>query len=248
MGVNIVAQQRDIAGVIKNAVLFQPAILGDDLAVLFVVAVLRGNELWPQGDGIGFFLAEIEDLRLASYGTVGLVFILSFVVLQAVAAGLVRPIDRLAGAMAAVKAGEISTTLPLIGRDEFSEIARGFNGMMDGLRERIRLEGSFKRYVPAAVVREAAEKGEVARLGGELVSSSIFFADVRGFTSASEKLSPSAVVDLLNLYFVPFVVEISAAGGTIDKFIGDAVLAVWGAPEPCTDHAERAVSAAVKIQ
>lgn len=194
------------------------------------------------------FLAEAASLRLTGYGAVGVVFILSFIGFQVVAVSLVGPIGRIERAMLDVTSGNLTATLPTSGRDEFAEISRRFNTMVVGLAERVRLESSFRRYVPDSIVREAAKTGEVARLGGELATCSIFFADVRGFTKASQLLSPRDVVDLLNSYFVYFVEEIEASGGTIDKFIGDAVLAVWGAPEPSGDHAARAVDAAIRIQ
>ncbi|MEK8023786.1 MAG: helix-hairpin-helix domain-containing protein [Candidatus Hydrogenedentota bacterium] len=192
------------------------------------------------------YVQEVAAIRWTAFGGVAIVFLLSFVGIQLVGHGIVRPVYRLDSAIGKVGQGDLTPNLDSYGRDELSRIATGFNHMVVSIKERLQLESAFRKYVPGAVVREAA-KGQ-ATLGGSLHTCSIMFADVRGFTHASQLLPASEVVRLLNLYFVPVVEEVIASGGVVDKFIGDAVLAVWGAPEPVDDYADRAIAAAIKMQ
>jgi adenylate cyclase len=110
-------------------------------------------------------------------------------------------------------------------------------------RERVR--GTFARFVPGQVVDLAVERaGEDLRLGAEETECTVLFSDIRGFTTFSENHSPREVVDVLNHYLEEMSSAIFAHGGTITSFIGDGIMAVFGAPIPQDDHAERAVAAA----
>lgn len=109
------------------------------------------------------------------------------------------------------------------------------------------LRQAFSRYVaPEVVARIAAREGDI--FAGEEREVSVLFTDVRGFTSLSEKLAPQQVVTLLNRYFTPMTACVRDSGGTLDKFIGDAIMAFWNAPLDVPDHARRAVTAAVRMQ
>lgn len=194
------------------------------------------------------FQEEVKSLRVAAIGGVIVVFLFVFVVLYLVGGTITGPVHRVEEAMGMVEQGKLDAWLPVFGRDEFSRIAVRFNQMTKGLIDKARLERSFRRYVPDAIVRQAAERGQVAELGGELVTATIFFADVRGFSKASTLMPAADLVRLLNTYFQIFIDEIRASGGTVDKFIGDAVLAIWNTPEPIDDFAGRAVRTAAQIQ
>lgn len=91
------------------------------------------------------------------------------------------------------------------------------------------------------------ENPSLVRLGGERKEVSILFSDIRGFTSLSEDLNPEEVVELLNEYFKEMTEVIFESEGTLDKFIGDAIMVFWGAPLPQDDHAIRAVQCAVNM-
>jgi adenylate cyclase len=117
------------------------------------------------------------------------------------------------------------------------------------LQEEERLCQKLERYHSPAVVQQmiaagAHEDGRIPTTDGEI---SILFADIVGFTALSERLTPSQVADLLNRFFEEMLQEIFALGGTLDKFIGDCIMAFFGAPEPQADHADRAVVAARRM-
>ncbi|GAA6118883.1 adenylate/guanylate cyclase domain-containing protein [Acidovorax sp. FG27] len=116
-------------------------------------------------------------------------------------------------------------------------------------RRRARLlRARFAQYVPPAVAsRIAAEPGQV-RLGGESREITLMFTDLAGFTTLSEQLSPEQTVEVLTACFNAMVPRVHAAGGTVDKFIGDAMMAFWGAPLQDGRHAEQAVRVAIALQ
>jgi adenylate cyclase len=130
--------------------------------------------------------------------------------------------------------------------DELESLALDFNGMVDGLRERDRLRETFGRYVTRQVADHLL-KGHVA-LGGELVPVTVLFSDIRSFTSISEKMEPRALLDFLNEYFSGMVESVMQHHGVVDKFIGDAIMAVFGAPVPHPDDPLHAVKAALEMR
>lgn len=106
----------------------------------------------------------------------------------------------------------------------------------------------FSQYVPAEVVSRLIAEPELLRLGGEAREITLLFTDLAGFTTLSEQLSAEQTVELLSLYFGAMAPLVHASGGTLDKYIGDALMAFWGAPLADADHAEHAVRAAIAMQ
>lgn len=113
--------------------------------------------------------------------------------------------------------------------------------------ERWKLKRAFNNYVAPEVVKQIINDG-THLLEGEYKDVTIMFSDVRGFTEISEKLAPAQLVKLLNLYFTPMTSCITARKGTMDKFIGDAIMAFWNAPLKVENHPREAVFAAIEMQ
>jgi len=130
--------------------------------------------------------------------------------------------------------------------DELEDLANGFNLMVDGLKERDKLRVTFGKYMTASVM-DHLMSGKVA-LGGETLTVTILFTDIRSFTTISEKMDAQALVALLNEYFTEMVGIVMSEDGVVDKYIGDAIMAVFGAPVNKHDDAVRAVRAAVKMR
>ncbi len=110
------------------------------------------------------------------------------------------------------------------------------------------IRATFGRYLSDEIVTDILERPEGLELGGDLRRVSIMMSDIRGFTSLSENLAPAQVVTLLNRYLGAMTDIIMAHHGTIDEFIGDAILAVFGAPQRRDDDADRAVNCALAMQ
>ncbi len=120
--------------------------------------------------------------------------------------------------------------------------ARLYDEMIKSREQEKRVRQVFQKYVPADVVRRALEMDSTKRLSTKQVCT-VLFSDIRGFTSMSERMEPEAVVSFLNDYLQRMVDIVFDEGGIVDKFIGDAVMAVFGAPFPKPDDAVRAVRA-----
>jgi adenylate cyclase len=119
---------------------------------------------------------------------------------------------------------------------------------LDERAQRLRTAGAFKRFLDPRVVTELIGRGEIDyREQATVREITVLFSDIRGFTSLSERAAPEEVVTLLNRYFTRQVEIIFKHGGTLDKFMGDGIMAFWGAPTAYADHARRAVDAALEM-
>ncbi|HWP07691.1 MAG TPA: adenylate/guanylate cyclase domain-containing protein [Polyangiaceae bacterium] len=145
-----------------------------------------------------------------------------------------------------VKVGKYVNAPTIRTGDELESLAEHFNAMVQGLKERDRLKETFGRYVTRQVA-EHLMKGNL-KLGGELVPVTVLFSDIRSFTAISERMEPPALLDFLNEYFSGMVESVLSHQGVVDKFIGDAIMAVFGAPVPQPDDALQAVKAALEMQ
>jgi adenylate cyclase len=116
------------------------------------------------------------------------------------------------------------------------------------LREKRYIKGVFGSYVSPEVVNQIIESGETPKLGGERVNITILFSDIQGFSTFSEQLSPEQLVELMVEYLSELTDIITDEGGTLDKYIGDAIDAMYGAPLPLPDHAWRGVYSTILMQ
>ena len=159
---------------------------------------------------------------------------------------LTAPLRRLTAATERIRGGDFTVRPAAEGTDEIAELAGAFSGMAEGLTERDRIKSTFGKFVHPTIAEEAM-RGELA-LGGVRRSAAVFFSDIRGFTTLSDRLEPEAVVAILNDYLTRMVACITAKGGVIDKYIGDAILAHWGALLPLDNPVERALDAALAMR
>lgn len=114
-------------------------------------------------------------------------------------------------------------------------------------REKRKIRDAFSLYFPPALARLVSERPEMLALGGDKRELTVLFSDIRGFTSISERLEAETLVELLNDFLGAMTEVIFAHDGMLDKYVGDAIMAVWGAPLPQADHAARACRAALDM-
>ncbi len=195
-----------------------------------------------EGDLTGRLGNVIVDLRrtLLGISVLGAVLaILLFTVGTRV--WVTRPVDSLSRGMLRIREGDLSNPIEVSSRDELGELAESFNGMLLELRKK---EQYMRMVSKSAVV--AVESQVTANLasGGERRVVTMLFSDIRGFTTLCEKIDPTKLVHLLNRYFDAMVEIIYRNGGQLDKFIGDAIMAIFDG----ADHPKAAVLAALEMQ
>jgi adenylate cyclase len=162
--------------------------------------------------------------------------------------GFSRPIAKLVLATQEIGKGNFQYRIDFIRRDEFGDLATAFNFMAQELWKKLLIQKSFGRYVSPEVLDMILSHPEDSWLKGTRSEATILFTDIRGFTAFLETREPEKIVGDLNEYFGIATELILEYGGYVDKFIGDAVLGVFGVPIFHADHAERAVKAAVAMQ
>ena len=205
--------------------------LGSGIPLLGVATVPVGDET-----GVG---------AAVSLAVIGLGAGLLFTILSARSVA-----DRLTGlrtAVARVQEGDVEVEVPVDDAGEVGRLQAGFNEMVEGLRERQRLQDLFGRHVGEDVARLALERGE-ALGGGEQRQATALFVDLIGSTALAAHRPATEVVATLNALFEAVVRVVGASGGWVNKFEGDGALCVWGAPLDQPDHAARALRAAVALR
>jgi adenylate cyclase len=205
---------------------------GPDLPSWLICAVIPEDEVLARARA---------DSRLAALIGAGVLLVATLVSIFA-SARFTRSLVRLAEETKAVGRFEVEARAPVPSvLSEVDQLARATEQMKASLR-------SFGKYVPADLVRRLLASGLEARLGGEHCVLTIFFCDLANFTALSESLTPQQLVEQLGDYFNAVTEEVGASGGTVDKFIGDAVMAFWGAPLEKPDHAAAACRCALGCQ
>ena len=168
------------------------------------------------------------------------------ITVSAVAAPSFRPIRDLAEGTERVAAGDYSQRLPVVQDDDLGALAASFNRMQAGLAERERLQSAFGSYVDPALATRLLEQGDDI-FTGERREVTVLFVDIRDFTPFAESNTAEDTVSHLNALFEIVVPAVLDAGGHVNKYLGDGALAVFGAPNPLAQHADAAVTAALRI-
>ncbi len=202
-------------------------------------------------------LQSLNEMMLSASQTVHekhirMTFILSgicilYIVLAAysVAKSIIEPIEELSKAMKKVEDGDIFNNAKIISTDEVGGLTKGFNSMMFGLRERENIKKVFGHYV-SEEIRDQILNGKFSE-DGEEVFGAVLFSDLRNFTTISETLEPKKMILLLNEYFSEMVEIITIHEGIVDKFMGDAVMAIFGGPKKLSNPSLNAVKCAKEM-
>ena len=189
--------------------------------------------------------ASLQDLGIDVLVAVVVAFTISMELTVLLTKSTLGPVDDLLKATNRVKEGDLEARVPVTSGDELGQLAGSFNQMLDGLYEREQLRQAFGSYVDPDVAERVLAEGEL--LEGQEVEVTVLFVDVRDFTPFAERSSARETVTFLNDFFDVVVPILLAHGGHANKFVGDGLLGVFGAPERFPDHADRALEAACEI-
>jgi len=192
----------------------------------------------PEDDFTGSAKQEMIIMLLISSVMLGLAVLLAFVVSR----GITSPVRLIAEAARRIKNFNLDEKIYIPSRMKEIQLMRdAISSMQKGLY-------AFRRYVPAELVRQLISTGEGAQLGGQKKELTVFFSDISGFTSIAELMAPEKLMLHLSEYFDELTRILGHHGGTVDKYIGDAIMAFWGAPVQDDQHAIRACEAGLACQ
>ena len=192
----------------------------------------------PESDFTAGLARDLRTMLLVNLAVLALAVIAAI----ALAGAVSRPLVRLADEMAEIGQFRLEP------RAERHSMFREIELMNEALARTKGGLRSFAAYVPRDLVRSVLASGHEAVLEGEVKELTVFFSDIAGFTSLAESMSPEALVETLGGYLDDATRVIADHQGTVDKFLGDGIMAFWGAPEELGDHAALACEAAVRMQ
>jgi adenylate cyclase len=210
-----------------------------------------------EGEAIAAVAVDIDSRRVLgfekrffTYGllVLGLSIALSLLAALFTTRLVLRPLHSLQEGMRAVARGNFSGALPSERKDEFGDALNELSTMAKGLEERERVKSAFSRYVSHQVADAILASGNPTEMKGTRRRVTVLFSDIRGFTAMSEHLKPEEVVGVLNDYFERMVEIVFRNNGTLDKFIGDGLMAIFGAPAEDPDQEEHALRAALEMR
>lgn len=161
---------------------------------------------------------------------------------------LSRPIHHLVDASRAIGKGEYEYRIEERRNDEIGHLMNSFNFMAQGMLQKQQVESAFTRHVSPHVAREIINNIEPVKLGGQHVNGSVMFVDIVGFTARSETMKPEGVAELLNEFYTHITQTAHLFHGTIDKYMGDCAMLIFGIAEDDPDHAYHAIAYAIFLQ
>ena len=209
--------------------------------------------LFAEGGTAGVLLQRSLDKELAPYLSVERTYLLLALIGLLISIGVgvwiarsvSQPVLQLAEGTRKIAEGDYSQRIDVRTKDEVGLLATAFNQMSQGLAERDQVRDLLGKVVSPAVATELLRKD--LTLGGEEREVTILFSDLRSFTSMSEARSPQEMLGILNRYFTRMSGIVETHGGVVDKYVGDALMALFGAPLTLTDHVDRALETALDM-
>ncbi len=193
-------------------------------------------------------LENVREGRLFFLYLAGIMVAVGIFLSLAISLYFSRPINKLREGVISVGRGDFNHRVALNRKDELGELGEAVNRMAEGLALKERIQDSFGKYVAPEIVEMILAHPERQWMRGARVNASILFVDIRGFTSLSEDKDPAWIVDMLNDHFTRVTDTVISHGGSINKFLGDEAMAIFGAPIANQRHADSAVRAALEIQ
>jgi adenylate cyclase len=239
---------------------------GNDDTLRWTWNQLNGNRPWSvisfvqpvtfQGVTTGYTLITFSQVEMTAFahdamraivGATLLIILLGIGVAFAIGRRITKPIDQLVHASHVIGNGDYSFRFHESRKDELGQLMEAFNEMAEGMLEKSQVKNALSRFVSPSVAREILSNLDDVGLSGKRVEGSVIFADIKGFTRISESIRPEELVNMLNRYFTMVTNACEINHGMVDKYMGDGVMLVFGAPEPDKDHAFHAITCALLI-
>lgn len=186
------------------------------------------------------FIVSLENLGLAIVA-----FLAGSLISLMLTRRMLTPVRSLIAGAEEVGRGNLEVTLPAAARDEIGQLSSAFSAMVEELRNKAAMKDTFSNYMDPRVVDRLLGAGRAELEAGEKREMTVFFSDLQGFSGIAETLTPTALVRLINRYLTYAAEPIALHQGVIDKYIGDAVMAYWGAPFSTEEPALSACRAAL---
>lgn len=205
------------------------------------IVVVEAPSDWVEG--------KLRPISLSGMLALAFAVLLSLPAVILLSRWVTKPLETVRDSLEAIGRGNLETRVSLKATSrEFQAVINTINMMAAGLAERDRVKSAFARYVSQQVLESILQSTSDLRLSGARRRISVLFCDIRGFTGISEILEPEKTVQLLNEYFETMVEVVFQNGGTLDKFIGDGLMVIFGAPQDDHFHEEHALTAAIEMQ
>ncbi len=193
-------------------------------------------------------LKKINRLFFSALTALGASIFIAIAVSLFLSKHVTKPLYLLKNSLDKIRQGDLHVTVDMKRGDEFGEVAESINAMVSGLREREALKSTFARYVSKQVRDKVLITGDIPDIKGERRKVTVLFSDIRGFTEVADSMQPEDVVGLLNEYFEKMIEVTFKYHGTLDKFIGDGMMVIFGAPLDDPYQEENALKAALDMR
>lgn len=214
--------------------------------------IKNANQQYISTLAVDINAADIHDRiqELVKFAIWGLLcaLLIAFIIAHVLSKKVTKSLHHLHDVVKQIGSGNLRAKSSLSSDDEFGELSEGINAMGQGLQERDRLKMSFARYVSTHILDKILLSEAPLKLEGERRKVTLLFSDIRQFTRLAETLPPEHVVNLLNDYFEQMIEVIFTHSGTLDKFIGDGIMAEFGAPLDDISQEEHAITTAIQMQ
>lgn len=225
--------------------------LGDEEYLIYLDALSAEGAMIPAYQIAAFPIsalrADLTEIRLRGSGIGGSILLVAMGIAFLLARGLSIPLKELAAGTEAIRSGDLDHQVKIRSSDEIGELASSFNEMAEELKQKALYRELLGKVSDEAVAQALVSGSLDLELGGEIKDVSVLFCDIRGFTQLTEEMHPGEVIEMLNDHMTAMTNLVRKHGGVVDKFVGDEIMAVFGALKSYGNDALNAASCALEM-
>ncbi|MDF1826569.1 MAG: adenylate/guanylate cyclase domain-containing protein [Verrucomicrobiales bacterium] len=225
--------------------------IGEEDYMIYLDAISADHAILPAYQMAAFPIsalrADLAEIRLRGSGIGGSILLLAIGIAFLLARGLSIPLKELAAGTEAIRNGNLDHQVKIRSSDEIGELASSFNEMAEELKQKAMYRELLGKVSDETVAQALVSGSLDLELGGEIKDVSVLFCDIRGFTQLTEEMHPGEVIELLNDHMTAMTTLVRKHGGVVDKFVGDEIMAVFGALKSYGNDALNAASCALEM-